>query len=124
MITDKDIQKLKAAFSSKKDHGTLEKKVDTLSTNHVNLDKKVDTILKNVEKLSGDAAMLTKDHVSLERKFDEIAEKVNTIEDKLSQLPTRADMEVMLERSLTFATIKVEHDRMKQIIKDKLQVEI
>ena len=78
---------------------------------------------KDIQKLKG-AFATADDHSNLEKKVDDIAEKVNTIDDKLSQLPTRADMEQMLERSLTFAALKVEHDRMKQIIKEKLHVEV
>lgn len=78
---------------------------------------------KDIQKLRN-AFATAEDHANLEKKVDEIAEKVNGIDDRLSQLPTKTDMEQILERSFAFATLKTEHDRMKKIIHEKLNIEV
>jgi len=57
-------------------------------------------------------------------KVDVVAENTNLILDRLDKIPTKEDLEEMLERSMSFATLKAEHDRMKQIILEHFNIEI
>jgi uncharacterized protein YpuA (DUF1002 family) len=56
-------------------------------------------------------------HAHLERTVDEIADRVNA-------LPTKDDVQAMIDHTYSMAVLKAEHDRMKEIIRDKLHVEI
>jgi len=42
----------------------------------------------------------------------------------LKKIPTRDDFPRLLLETLEFATLKTEHDRMKKIIREKLQVDV
>ena len=53
----------------------------------------------------------------LEKRFDELGEHVN-------ELPTRADMEQILERTYNLSLLKTEHERIKVIIREHLHVEV
>ncbi len=64
------------------------------------------------------------DHANLEGKVDNQGEKLNKVLTVVSSLPTRSDLEEILERSSSYAVLKSEHDRMKKIISEKLNVEI
>lgn len=67
----------------------------------------------------------TKDeHSALDKTVNEIADVVNLHTEKLNSIPSRTDFEQMLEKSLSYAVLKVEHDRMKKVIQEKLGVEI
>jgi hypothetical protein len=71
---------------------------------------------KDIERLKG-AFATAQDHVNLEDKVDKITELVE-------KLPTRDDIQVILERTYNLATMKAEHERIKLILKEKLHVEI
>ena len=64
------------------------------------------------------------DLTHLTEKVDVVAENTNLIIDRLDKIPTKTDLEEMLERSMSFATLKAEHDRMKDIIRKHLKVEV
>ncbi|MEK9166565.1 MAG: hypothetical protein AAB846_02420 [Patescibacteria group bacterium] len=57
------------------------------------------------------------DHVNVEKKIDDIHELIN-------KLPTRDEIENMLERTYHLATIKAEHERIKIILREKLGAEV
>lgn len=52
-----------------------------------------------------------------DQRYDDLAETVN-------KLPTRDEMQQILERTYNLSVMKAEHDRMKKIIHEKLQVEV
>jgi len=78
----------------------------------------------SVETVSDDLA-------NLEGKVDDLAGTVDTIQsdvsyvkDRIDKMPTKADLEEMFERSFAFATLKAEHERIKQIIREHHNIEI
>ncbi len=64
------------------------------------------------------------DHANLEGKVDNQGEKLNKVLTVVSSLPSRSDLEEILERSSSYAVLKSEHDRMKKIISEQHHVEI
>ena len=52
-----------------------------------------------------------------DQKFDELSETVNT-------LPTTEEVQAMIDRTYSMAVLKAEHDRMKDIIRKKLGIEV
>jgi hypothetical protein len=56
-------------------------------------------------------------HAHLERTVDEIADRVNV-------LPTKDDVQAMIDHTSSMAVLKAEHERMKAIIRNKLHAEI
>jgi len=73
--------------------------------------------LKDTLATKADVQELRADHTNLEKKVDEIAEHV-------AQLPTKADLEAILERTFSLAALKAEHERMKEIIREQHGVQI
>jgi len=78
----------------------------------------------SVETVSDDLA-------NLEGKVDDLAGTVDTIQSDVSyvkgrvdQLPTKADLVKILERSMAFATLKAEHERIKKIIRKHHNIEV
>jgi len=71
---------------------------------------------KDIEKMQKVFAT-SQDHVRLEEKADKIVEIVN-------QLPTRDEMERMLERTYGFSVWKAEHERMKKLLKERFNIEV
>jgi len=60
---------------------------------------------------------LRQDLANLEHKVDEIAER-------LDHLPTKQDIQAMFTSVVDLVTLKAEHERMKQIIREKLHAEL
>jgi stage III sporulation protein SpoIIIAA len=76
------------------------------------------TDLSKVERgLKKDLKEIRHDHASLEHKVDTLTELVK-------EIPTRDDMQQMLDRLYGFSTMKAEHERMKKIMRERLNVEI
>ena len=78
----------------------------------------------SVETVSDDLA-------NVEEKVDKLTGTVNTIQsdvsyvkDRIDKMPTKEDLEEMFERSFAFATLKAEHERIKQIIREHHNIEI
>ncbi len=59
----------------------------------------------------------SEDHVALEDKVDKLTELVEKI-------PTRDDMQTMLERTYNLSVMKSDLERMKDILREKLNVEL
>lgn len=73
-------------------------------------------ITKLLTKMGGKFPTLD-EYSHLEKRFDELGDRVN-------ELPTRADMEQMLERTYNLSLLKTEHERIKVIIREHLHVEV
>ncbi len=52
-----------------------------------------------------------------DQKFEELSEAIN-------KLPTREEVQGMIDRTYSMAVLKAEHDRIKEIIREKLHVEV
>lgn len=57
------------------------------------------------------------DLANVEDKMDALAERMN-------ELPTRGELGELIAKTYDYATLKVEHDRMKHVIKEKLGVKV
>ena len=118
MITDKDVQKLSEAFATKEDLKGLATKDDlkSLATKEDLKDlatkKEIEKLAtaKNLDELAGDVVKVHK--------------KVEELEERVKGIPTRDEFPALLEKAFSFATLKAEHERMKKIIREKLQVEV
>ncbi len=71
------------------------------------------------------------DHVNVEKKLDSITDKLNEVSvdlqrasEELSKKPNRDEFPELLRQALDWITMKAEHDRMKKIIHEKLNVEV
>jgi hypothetical protein len=73
---------------------------------------------KDVEKLK-EAFATTQDYAHLEDKVDKLAETVNGLVETVSALPTKTDIENMLERMYNLSVLKAEHDRIKTVIREQ-----
>lgn len=71
---------------------------------------------KDIEKMQK-VFTTSQDHVRLEEKVDKIVGIVN-------ELPTRDEMERMLERTYGFSVWKAEHERIKKLLRERFNVEI
>lgn len=89
MITEQDVEKLKAAFATKQEF----------------------------QELRGELSETRKDLANLEDKVDGLVEQVG-------QLPTKDDLVNLIERAAGLATLRLEHDRIKNIIREHLKVEV
>ena len=67
---------------------------------------------------------IRQDIVNVEKKIDGIQETLHENTEMLKKIPTRDNFPRLLLETLEFATLKTEHDRMKKIIREKLQVEV
>jgi len=72
-----------------------------------------------------------KDHVSLEEKVDGLTENTNQLlkemngmTARLHQMPTKDELVTAVYETYDLATLKKEHDHMKNIVQDKLGVEV
>jgi len=116
MITDKDVKKLGDALATKEDLKGLAMKDDlkSLATkeelNGLATKKGLEDLTKHMNELAGDV-------VKVHKKVEELDERVKGI-------PTRDEFPALLEKAFSFATLKAEHERMKKIIREKLQVEV
>jgi len=107
MITDKDVEKLAGVFTTKEDLKGFAKKEDL----------KVLATKEDLNELAGDV-------VRVEKKAEEIDQRLNQMDRSLSLIPTRDELPALLEKTFAFVTLKAEHERMKKIIHDKLDVEV
>ena len=78
---------------------------------------------KDVKKLK-EAFATAKDHANLEAKVDDLSERVNTLHEDvrstkvmISQLPTRDEISTLLNLSQKL-------DRVREVIREKLHVEV
>jgi hypothetical protein len=78
---------------------------------------------KDIEKMKAVFAT-SEDHVHIEKKVDRISEVLNENTELLKKLPTRDEFPELLKQTLEWVTLKTEHERMKKIIHEKLQVDI
>jgi hypothetical protein len=53
-----------------------------------------------------------------------VHKKVEELDERVKGIPTRDEFPALLEKAFSFATLKAEHDRMKKIIREKLQVDV
>ena len=109
MITDKDIQKLSEVFATKEDLKGLATK-DYLKS------------LATKEELKGRATK--KDLDDLTKHVNELAGDVVKVHKKVEELDERVKRPALLEKAFSFAPLKAEHERMKKISREKLQVEV
>jgi len=77
--------------------------IETVSDDLANLEGKVDGLAGTVNAIQGD---------------------VSYVKDRIDKMPTKEDLEDMLERSFAFATLKAEHERIKQIIRKHHNIEV
>ena len=110
VLTNADINKLKSVFSTAKDHVNLEDKVDKLTEGQVNLEVKVDHIERKV--------------TTLEVKVDTVERKVDRLTEVVEKLPTKDEIQQMLEQTFGLTKLKEEHDRMKKIFREKFNINI
>ncbi|OGF74174.1 hypothetical protein A2W48_01080 [Candidatus Giovannonibacteria bacterium RIFCSPHIGHO2_12_44_12] len=71
------------------------------------------------------------DHVNVEKKLDNITDKLNgvsedlnRVSEELSKKPSKDEFPELLRQTLDWVTMKAEHDRMKKILHEKLNVEV
>ena len=64
------------------------------------------------------------DHVNVEKKLDVITETINEVKGELKKKPNRDEFPELLRQTLEWVTMKAEHDRMKKIIREKLNMEV
>jgi hypothetical protein len=78
---------------------------------------------KDIEKMKAVFAT-SEDHVHIEKNVDRISEVLNENTELLKKLPTRDEFPELLKQTLEWVTLKTEHERMKKILHEKLQVDI
>jgi hypothetical protein len=86
--------------------------------------KKLTEILATKEDIKGlETHMneLARDVVRIE---GDLKKEIGDLKEQVEQIPTREELPVLFEKSFEFATLKAEHDRMKKIIREKLQVDV
>ena len=64
---------------------------------------------------------LARDVVRIE---GELKKEIADVKEKVKQIPTRDELPTLFEKSFEFATLKAEHERIKKVIREKLQVEV
>ncbi len=64
---------------------------------------------------------LARDVVRIE---GELKKEIREVKEQVKQIPTRDEFPALLEKAFSFATLKAEHERMKKIIREKLQVDV
>ena len=102
MITDNDIKKLGDALATKEDiKGLATKGQITGLETHMN------ELARDVVRIEG-----------------ELKKEIGNVQEQVKQIPTRDELPALFEKSFEFATLKAEHERMKKIIREKLQVEV
>ena len=86
-----------------------------------------DKDIKKIQKVFA----IAEDHVNVEKKLDGITDKLNQVSEDLgrvsedlSRKPNRDEFPELLRQTLDWATMKAEHDRMKKIIREKLNAEV
>jgi hypothetical protein len=107
VTTDKDVGKLADVFTTKEDLKRLVAKEDL----------KILATKEDLNELAGDV-------VRVEKKVEEVDQRLNQMDRSLSSIPTRDELPALLEKTFEFVTLKAEHERMKKIIHDKLNVEV
>lgn len=117
MITDKDIVKMKQVFATSEDHIKLEEKVDTVVSSINELSGNVNNLSRTVTGLSGTVGGLSGTVTGLSKTVDQM-------KDRLDKVPTKDELMNMIERTYNLATIKVEHERIKHILRERLSVEV
>src|SRR5216684_1774862 len=102
MISNDDIQKLGEVLATKEDiKGLATKGQITGLETHMN-------------ELAGDVVRIE----------GELKKEIGDVKEQIKQIPTRDELPALFEKSFEFATLKAEHERMKKIIREKLQVEV
>jgi hypothetical protein len=61
---------------------------------------------------------LARDVVRIE---GELKKEIGEVKEQVKLIPTRDELPTLFKKSFEFATLKAEHDRMKKIIREKLQ---
>lgn len=56
--------------------------------------------------------------------FLSVGNQIDELRHLVSVRPTRSELSELLTKSYDFATMKIEHDRMKSIIKERFGVEV
>ena len=102
MITEQDIQKLSEVLASKDD-------LKVLATN------------EELKRLGTHMNELARDVVRID---GELRKEIGDVKTQVNKIPTRDELPALFEKSFEFATLKAEHERMKKIIREKLQVEV
>ena len=100
---EKLIQKMQGVFATAKDHTNLETKVDTLIDDHVKLETKVDKIAETT---------------------NETLKEVRSLSVRFIQTPTKDELFTAIQETYNLAKLQAEHDRMKKIMQEKLNVEV
>ncbi len=102
MISNDDIKKLGEVLASKEDvKGLATKGQITGLETHMN------ELARDVVRIEG-----------------ELKKEIGDVKEQVKQIPTRDELPALFEKSFEFATLKAEHERMKKIIREKLQVEV
>jgi hypothetical protein len=102
MMTDKDIQKLGEVLATKED-------IKGLATN-----RQITTLETHMNELARDVVRIE----------GGLKKEIGDVKEEVKQIPTRDELPTLFEKSFEFATLKAEHERMKKIIREKLQVEV
>ena len=66
----------------------------------------------------------SKEHQLIREDIAKVEKQIEAVVERLNQVPTRDEFPALLEKAFSFATLKAEHDRMKKIIREKLQVDV
>lgn len=72
---------------------------------------------KDLELVRKDIKLVHEDLIKHDKRANEMIEILRNV-------PTRDDFPQLLEKTFEFATLKAEHERIKQIIHEKLHVEV
>ena len=103
MITDQDVKRLEAVFATKQEFKELRGEVG---------------------ELRGEVGVVKTELSETRNDLANLEDKVDGLVVQVSQLPTKDDLINLIERAAGFATLRLEHDRMKNIIREHLKVEV
>lgn len=86
--------------------------------------QKLSKVLATKEDVKGLATHMNELARDVIRIEGEVKKEIGDVKEQVKQIPTRDELPALFERSFEFATLKAEHDRMKKIIREKLQVDV
>ena len=86
--------------------------------------KKLGEVLATKEDFKGLETHMNELAGDVVRIAGELKKEIGDVKEQLKQIPTRDELPALFEKSFEFATLKAEHERMKKIIREKLQVEV
>ncbi|TSC72786.1 MAG: hypothetical protein G01um101470_272 [Parcubacteria group bacterium Gr01-1014_70] len=78
----------------------------------------------SMQKLQGDVQGLKTDMKEVRGDIAHLEDKVDTIAERMNEIPTKYELEAMLSKLVDIVVLKAEHEHMKKIIEAKLGVEV